>query len=360
MNKFENLNIKKRNSSLEILRIVAMLLIIMHHMCIGNNFRIFQMPFNGNSIIAAVLGSWGCVGWILFFLIGFWFMLDDKFHFSVVKIIQLAIETSVCSIIAVTMNKFAFHESVTLKAFIKAFLSPVLGTYWFITAYIIVYLLFPFIRKSLHDLKNQSLNILTLIALLLCFVFKSYISTTPIDNVDTVLCIVLVTEWIRRNHEKVNSRAALRIVATLSAITVVIMTFDIYRGNGGGSLLYNIFVNRWSLIQVVIATCIFIITINGVSWHNEGVNFIARYMFGVYIIHATPELASHLWTDLFDLAGYFTKYYFGLYMVGCAILTMLVCLPFSILAMGIIHKFVDIKNKSWSLFNRIDEKINEI
>lgn len=50
---------KIRNSKLELLRIVSMLLIIMNHYCVNIDVGMQETPYQINNILKVVFGSWG-------------------------------------------------------------------------------------------------------------------------------------------------------------------------------------------------------------------------------------------------------------------------------------------------------------
>lgn len=69
--------IKERNSNLELLRIIAMLLIVADHfVLIGLGV---DVPYSHNKYIASVLYSGGPFGDVIFFLISGYFMCTSKF-----------------------------------------------------------------------------------------------------------------------------------------------------------------------------------------------------------------------------------------------------------------------------------------
>lgn len=148
---------KQRESGLELLRLLAIFAIVMHHACINDSLVIFTDSFNLNHLVVSLLGIWGNFGVVLFFMLGFWFMLDEDYNFQVKKWIQLAVETSIFALCAITVAHIAFDYDISIKDLVKCILSPALGTFWYITSYLVVFLLLPFLRKMLICLPDEGL-----------------------------------------------------------------------------------------------------------------------------------------------------------------------------------------------------------
>ena len=67
----------KRNSSIELLRIFAMLGIGARHSVHGNDFDVFKEPLSINKLwLEAILNPLGKVGMVIFFTISVWFLCD--------------------------------------------------------------------------------------------------------------------------------------------------------------------------------------------------------------------------------------------------------------------------------------------
>ena len=61
------LNLKKRNTSFELMRIIAMLMVCAYHWQLhGNNDMIPRSGLSANQIISFIFGSWGVLGLICF------------------------------------------------------------------------------------------------------------------------------------------------------------------------------------------------------------------------------------------------------------------------------------------------------
>lgn len=75
----ENSNGGCRNSSIELLRIIAMFMILMHHFIVHNGYDVLKLPLGPERIFfQLVMQGGGKVGVVIFFSISAWFFLDKE------------------------------------------------------------------------------------------------------------------------------------------------------------------------------------------------------------------------------------------------------------------------------------------
>lgn len=68
-----------RNSSIELLRIIAMFMILMHHFVVHNGYDVLNLPLGPERIfLQLVMQGGGKVGVVIFFSISAWFFLDRE------------------------------------------------------------------------------------------------------------------------------------------------------------------------------------------------------------------------------------------------------------------------------------------
>lgn len=138
---------KVRKSNFELLRILAMFLIVLFHGFTHINVSSSLNPeydtFSSNQLICFIFGSWGSLGVGLFFLISAHFTVGHS-KFNAKKIFKLILMTIFWSLVLGLLFEHSGIMQIT-KATIKGVLAPFLGSYWFITAYILLYIISPFL-----------------------------------------------------------------------------------------------------------------------------------------------------------------------------------------------------------------------
>ncbi len=151
----QNTEKAERNSGLELLRFIAIILIVMHHACISGGIEIFKTAFSPNHFVVAAFGIWGMFGVDVFFLLAFWFMLEIKYTFRIERWIKLVVQTVLLSMIALAIGAIVFHESLLAKTVVKTILSPALNTYWYITAYLLAFIFLPFFERYIESFQTK-------------------------------------------------------------------------------------------------------------------------------------------------------------------------------------------------------------
>ena len=128
-----------RSSNLELLRILSMILIIMHHYSVHGGFSLIDQTLTINKLFVQILSLGGKIGVVCFILITGYFMINSSFKFK--KLLKLVLEVWFYSIgIMVIFYLFGLAEFNTVTFFTCLFpLSHSL--YWFVTTYVVHYLL---------------------------------------------------------------------------------------------------------------------------------------------------------------------------------------------------------------------------
>ena len=110
-------NIKIRKSNLEILKIISIIMIIMHHYAIYNGF-LFQNEITFNRILINIFQMFGKLGVCLFIIISGYFY--DKTKFKIKKLLNLILQVFVYAIIGVALGIFTNNEKLNLLNITKS------------------------------------------------------------------------------------------------------------------------------------------------------------------------------------------------------------------------------------------------
>ena len=146
---------KERNSSFELLRIISMFLIIMHHYSFHGGFD-FMIPFSMKLYFVQCLDMGGKLGVNLFVLISGYFLCKSDFKWK--RIIKLEVEVIFYSILIGVIFHFLMPERESIKDLIKELTPLRTGSYWFYNTYFVMLLFAPFINKFLVSLEKTDLK----------------------------------------------------------------------------------------------------------------------------------------------------------------------------------------------------------
>lgn len=165
----------KRNTNMDLLRMISMMMVTMLHALTKSNL----LPFMGGEVSAN-----GWIAWVLealsvsavniFMLISGYFLISSKFKIG--RMAEIILQTFFYSagafVLFVLLGKFS-PEGMNIYELLQYFLPVSMGTYWFISAYIIIYLLLPLITSGVHAMTEKQLRGLILWLLVFECVLKS-------------------------------------------------------------------------------------------------------------------------------------------------------------------------------------------
>lgn len=143
-----------RQSNLELLRILAMCMIICCHFVTYNNFGPTNM-FSDKTLALSMLRLGGKLGVVLFVMITGYFMLNKTFKWQ--RIIDLSRQTVYFSVlVAVLAYAFAGTKPDLLGVFRMMF-PLIMENYWFPTDFAVILILSPALNKLVNtvDKKNN-------------------------------------------------------------------------------------------------------------------------------------------------------------------------------------------------------------
>lgn len=160
-----------RNSNIELLRIISMFLIVVHHMSVhgftsAGRWNLQSFP-SLNQFLVQFMVIGGKIGVDIFVVITGYYLINSKFHLKKALNLEAQVLTYSVSILLILVFTGTIHVSIV--TIIKSCLPITYNQYWFVTSYMILYLTFPFwniLIKSLN--KIQFLSLIAFLILLLC------------------------------------------------------------------------------------------------------------------------------------------------------------------------------------------------
>ena len=158
---------KKRDSNLELLRILGMFLIILYHSARHADYgKMLAEPFGLNTLVNVILTSWGQVGNIVFVLISSWFLIEQE-GICFKKVMNIFLQAWSYSVLILVFVILGRLRPIGLKEMIKALITPFYGGYWFITTYLAFYMLVPALRYLTQKVTVDTLKRLCLLLTIL-------------------------------------------------------------------------------------------------------------------------------------------------------------------------------------------------
>lgn len=162
-----------RNINFEILRILAMWMIIIGH-SIGHTYLLEDINQNSSIYYFIKLLQIFCNSATnIYVILSGYFLVDKKFEIK--RLIILWLQVLFYSIfLYLVFNIFIFKE-VSLKDILKVIL-PISGNqYWFMRVYLIMFLFFPYINILVKNLSKKKYHILLILCIVIFSLWRSFL-----------------------------------------------------------------------------------------------------------------------------------------------------------------------------------------
>lgn len=148
----------QRNSSIELLRIIAMFMILAHHFIVHNGYDVLKLPLGPERIFfQLVMAGGGKVGVVIFFSISAWFFLDREqtIKSNLKRVWIMERELLFWSLILVMFYLVFDRADLSMKLMVKSVMPLSMGVWWYAAAYATFLTLLPFLSKDLKALGRE-------------------------------------------------------------------------------------------------------------------------------------------------------------------------------------------------------------
>ena len=301
---------KKRMANMEVLRILAMMMVVMlHYLSKGQVLPAMTGSLGINGYVAWVLETVSIVAVNVYMLISGFFLTESKFRCT--RLIQLVCQVLFYSllvpVILMAVGVLSVND-LNLYKLLQYGLPVEMEQYWFATAYVMLYLLTPILRCAVHHMQKTQLKVTIIILLLFWSVNKSLLPVRlTIDELgyDALwfVCVYLCAAYIRLYGIKWFDKAGKGVLgyvagcAGILGITLVIRTLYLVTGKFEDFLIatyhYNHILNFFAAISLFYA---FYHWRMKDGWLAAVALKVAPYTFGVYLLHEQVEI-RYLWPE---------------------------------------------------------------
>ncbi|MBR6666080.1 MAG: acyltransferase family protein [Lachnospiraceae bacterium] len=301
---------KKRVVSMELLRIIAMMMVVMlHYLGKGKLLEPLTGEISVNGYTAWVIESFSIVAVNVYMLISGYFLVNSRFRISrVIELVcQVLFYTILVEVVLVALG-FVGKDVLTLNRLLEIVFPLQMEHYWFITAYIIMYLFSPILSTAVQNMEQKQLR--NVILLLLVF-FSLSKSVLPVQlmidrkGYDCIwfICVFLVAAYIRRYglsyFEKGKNRGWICYVAGILGIMAVTLAVRfVYLKTGsldhfvGSAFHYNHIFNLLAAVGLFYAFLRMDIPADKLM--SKLICRVAPYTLGVYLLHEQIDMRN-LW-----------------------------------------------------------------
>lgn len=311
---------KKRNASFEILRIVSMFMVTVMH-CIGTFAETGGTVNSVNGYLFWFVDSLCFVAVNLFVLINGYFMVKAKFKLS--KLLTLWLEIIFYSLGLYILGIVFGETSFSPKGLLNSVAPIVSGEYWFISVYVVLYILSPLLNITVARLTKKqlqcSVGVMLVLFSLVPTVFGELVKVYPAFKISggyslmwfVVLYFTGAYLRLYPNEKKIRKPSTDFLLYLLFAFVTFISRYAVAFVCGRvlhtQTRLWNFY--EYNSVTVYLASVFLFIAFSKIrvkenSILEKTVLFLSPCSLAVYIIHLNPVWRDLLWNKLVNVNKY--------------------------------------------------------
>ena len=314
---------KDRISNFEILRILSIFMIILHHYVL--NTEAINTARSLNYYISHFFYIGGKLGVNCFVLISGYFLVNKQI--SIKKIIKLIMQILFYTITLTIVGKLLGHQ-ITLSEMKKTLLPVTSIAYWFFTSYFFMYIFSPFLNKFIKACSKEELKKLLIIAITILSIFPTLLNIRTYFNTYLwFMCLYFVAAYIKLYDINISGKKAI--------ITFILTYLFIF----GSTIVFSFikkgqaidhFALDFSIFELIAAVSLFLYFKQKKPMKIGWINAISSTTFGIYLFQSHFIFAKLMWEWIKSFDFIKEKYY-----IFCVIIISTI-----IFSIGMIVEFI--------------------
>lgn len=320
-----------RNSSVEWIKILAIALVVLCHSVPdsftfpdGQTFVMYAATKNLSYFIATFIGGLGLVGDVIFIVCSSYFLVDDK-RVKAGKIFKMILNVLIISLIYLIII-LCLGYKLSPMTIVKQCFPTTFQNNWFITYYIIFYLLHPVFNMIIEVLDAKRLALASGLLFFHCCILLYFQGSAP--GINKFICFVniyFLVAFFKYYGGIFNRSKKLNIVVCVGcAALYVIMRIAVnflglkYQHFQSGTAGY-FHINNAVIIFFAISL---LNLVNRKIYFNKAINYLSSLTLLIYIIHHNvlfAQLIQPKWLNWF-IPGFGSVWFVPAIIVLAAIL----------------------------------------
>ena len=321
----------KRERNFEVLRTAAMFFIVVYH-CLthgigdGYEFSTTNPVSLSNVLFSDFMLVFSSIAVNLYVMISGYFLVDLNFKASrMVRTWSVALFYS--CVITLLFMALCFVP-LNLTSLGKSFFPISSNAYWFVTQYIGLLILSPFLAIMVRNLSYRQY-----LALLIggAFICLTIIPDFPLgkqfyvahgNSVWSFAYLFLIAGFIKHHFNRIRMT---RIISAVVLLVLLVFLCEVIGGYYNGNV--HLYWLNYNGVVLLLSVAVFI-SVRQLSVPDNGLWDVlvkaAPYTFGVYLIHDHLLVRDWLWSNA-SLTSYCDKWFFPLIIIGLCILVFVMC-----------------------------------
>ena len=346
----------QRNSSIELLRIIAMFMILAHHSIIHNGYDVLKLPLGPERIFfQLVMAGGGKVGVVIFFSISAWFFLDKEqtIKSNLKRVWIMERELLFWSLALVVFYLVFDRADLGMKLMVKSVMPLSMGLWWYATAYAIFLALLPFLAKGLKAL-GREYHLVLAATVLVIWGLTSFVPLTlgsapyvasSLTGAFAFVYLFILTSAYKWHMKPFTTKQVWLMIGIGLGFFVLYTAASATLSLLGHNM--DIFITRdWKLPVIMVGFGVFLL-FDRVTFHSRVINRIAQSAFAVYLITDYAASEKLLWTRLFNLQDLYQQPFAILRILGILLAIYATCTLLDFIRQALFAATIDRRRGRW-------------
>lgn len=311
-----------RNSNIELLRLICMFIIILHHAVFYGGGIGTGLPFN--SFLSACFYIGGKFGANCFMAISAYYLIGSSFKIQ--RIVSVWKTTFFYGILFFILN-FAFHfKTLQIIDVLETALPITYKSYWYITAFVGILFLSPFLNMTIEKLTKNTYGMLVIILFFMVAVpITIFPKAMPFADESHLLLFVFIylligyykKGYIIDVHKMVKLLMVLGLAwMILSALIVIVLSCLMSKTSIAS---YSTFWMKGESIPMIMAS----IGLTLYVFEKEPneiriINSISKGSLDIYLIHMNHFVYLWLWKQIIPVSSLVNDYAYSIIILAVA------------------------------------------
>lgn len=348
-----------RELNIELLRIVAMLMVVTLH-CLGNG-KLLENPYINvyNTVLITLLNTFSLTANAIFLIITGYYSINKKFNLK--RILTLWGKT-----IFYSWAIFIICNLLNMRTVVFDSIFPILsGEYWFITAYIAFYFLQPIINIVVNKLNQKQFKYLLITLIIMVGIIRVLFNPAGIfsGGILPFTLMYMIGVYIRKYVSiKPNQKYFVKYILFTAITALLYIVIYIISLSIDNNIFYSkiktvlIGIREYNCILVIIMTILIFMKFKTITikskFMTKLITIISPSMFSIYLIHQSINIRDIMWLKM-GIMNYADSWLMLPYILLMIISVFIACLLIDLIIRGIYYGI-----KKIPIINRCINKLN--
>lgn len=310
-------NIKRRNSTLELLRILSMIGVLGLHYMNRKIGGVLNTTVPVNIWTSHFIESICITSVNVFVLISGYFMIKQKTT-GLRKAIELYLIMLLYHLVFFAVGITAGEVAFSWKELAVTMFPFAIGQKWFLETYILLLLFAPFINILIEHLNKKTHLLFISIWILVFSVWASFLPSPPLTDggygITNFITLYLIAAYIKKYVSLPKNNKSVLLALLTWIISVLVITASSFTFLKGRAWDYCYIFN------IIASTAVFYAFLNLPETYIPVINTVAGLTFGVYISHANVHLQNIVYHKVMHTERFMDHPAMPLHFVICVVL----------------------------------------